>query len=242
MNHGNRNGGRTLLGDLVGISLDVVEPSIRTAQFFEPKGLRDRVGDSGHPDIYHRFAALEDGEKYGITIRLHEADKRFLCRVGIDGRNVVDGSRIPDYHDLGRSSAWTGDGYVLNVAQENGGTIEGWRESMDHVRRFVVTTEAGSYAAEQWHDLSAVGTIVIATFRERPAGITRSVGTGFGDRVESRVELTHFDGQPTAYEIIVIKYAPLEELRRLGVVVPEPPAENRIWPQGRDPKFCTFPH
>lgn len=226
----------------------LVTVSVNGNRFFHPLNHKDVPGDQYRSARYYRHMEATPGQKYGITVRLNTGhhNSRFAVGIAVDGRSVINGSRIGNA--IEQADTW-GPSYVFNVDNENGGTIQGWRESTDYVREFVFTDEKKSYAADMFGDLSAVGTIVLAVFREdlpktmiRLRGVnSRGIGTGVGDIVESSVKPTHFRPKSMAYEIFVIKYDTIEKLKSIGVWTP-PETENRFWPAKKQVAgpFCPF--
>ncbi len=244
------NGDCALTGELVEVSVNVNNQPFGT-RFFWPKDISDVQGHTTSADKYYRFMEAKMGATYGITIKLLDHTKRYLIGIAVDGRCVCSGKVVGN--NIERSNSWdSGGSYVFDVGSENGGTITGWRESQNHVREFVFTSPENSFAGK-WDDFSAIGTIAIAVFREdipEPAqydgsrsGGTRSIGTGYGNRVESRVGTTSFISKTVAYETFTINYQTTEVLKKLGVWTPEDlkAAPNRMWPATPPREFCNFP-
>ncbi|MDZ7612140.1 MAG: hypothetical protein U5L10_05235 [Candidatus Moranbacteria bacterium] len=242
---------QNLNGSLVNVS--VINPNSQEKfRFFEPTNIQDQRSDSPRrPDVYYRYLEATKGIPYGITIKLKDTTKQYSIGIAIDGRGVLEGKKIPDFiEDL---AAWTGESYIFNCGQENGGTLLGWRESQENVRQFFFSKPEKSLAGK-WEDYSAMGTIVIAVFRHRDDNDevippqpqftpgTRGLGTGFGQRVRQKVDYTHFEPKRIAYEIFVIKYEDRQTLQKLGIWKPETKeGENRFWPEEQKREFIEFP-
>lgn len=225
---------------------NLIKVSVDNRRFFQPLDIKDHQSISGFdPDRRYRYLEATPGEACTISVRLLDPNQRYMVGIAVDGRDVVDGKKIPD--DFHRADAWRG-AYIFNVGTENGGTIKGWRESNSHVREFVFVEQQRSYTAEMFNDFSAVGTIVLAVFREdisapisRGGMNSRGLGMGVGVRVESHVRDIHFVPRQTAYEIFVIKYATKAELQKIGVWTPHVTTKNRIWPNQGQKQYCHFP-
>ena len=227
--------GTVLHGDLVEVSIQINE-NPQAAYFFEPSGNIDIKGSTTRSSKYFRAFKAKEGDEYGITIRLKDRKRRYQVAIAIDGRNVIDGKKLTRNYD--HSSSW-GQAYIFSVdGDNNGGTVLGWRESMDTVRKFVFSKPENSLAATAWDDWSAMGTIVVVVFREeekdqshvltpRCGGLkarggcsagggkgarTRGLGTGAGGQIESRVETGKFKPKDLAYEIFVLRYMAQEDL------------------------------
>ena len=225
---------------------EITSSAEEAVRFFEPRQLHDKQGTRESPDTYFRYINLEKGEEYSIGIKNTSGSRMLFC-VGVDGRSVVNGARIPSLRDAASRKAWSdSNGYVISDEH----LIRGWRESLDVERQFIVTDALASYSAEVWDDSSAMGTICIAVFREdtsygsgmrgmRGGG---DLGTGYAARVASPVGTTVFNSKTCAYELLVLKYATAKTLKSLGIYVESPKTpedSNRIWPA--EQKFCKFP-
>lgn len=230
-----------ITGSLVDVSLEIGESS-DAGRFFLPRNIKDVAGSRSNPDIRYRYLEARAGQKYGVTVRLHDCSKRYQVSIAIDGRCILSGRKVPSVNSF---ITWPA-GYIFFCDSENGGTIRGWREDQDTVREFVFTSPEQSFAGK-WGDFSAMGTIVIAVFRESsepdlPKIATRGLGTGYGDRIESQVRTEEFHSKDIAYEIFVLNYQSKDNLQRLGVWEPETETRtnNRIWPGKQSKNFCQF--
>ena len=168
------------------------------------------------PDVYYRWCEAPIGATYGITIRLKDPTQRYSVGVAIDGRNVMDGQRVP-FERFHEDSSWDNT-FIINVVEENGGTIRGWRDhtGTEESETFVFTDTEHSVAANSGNP-EDIGTIAIAVFRERGASTevanSRSVGTGRGETRHDPLGLCDdFDSQSCAYEVFVLCYKGTEAL------------------------------
>lgn len=226
----------TLKGELVEISIEMDD---RTNSLFHPNEFSSYTpGSSRSSDWHYRYAEAVKGKSYGITIRLKDCTKKYAIAIAVDGIDVIDGEQIlavDNYNSWPRA-------YVFDCGKDNGGTIKGWRESQDHVREFVFTDAANSLAAK-WDDYSAMGTIVVSVFREnipeKVRGLSKGLGTGYGERLDSHVDETKFEAKEQAYEVFVIKYETKATLKKLGVWREEV-ADNRLWPK-KEKGYINFP-
>ncbi|MDP3778966.1 MAG: hypothetical protein Q8R30_02915 [bacterium] len=230
---------RTINGTLAEISIELSGGA--GARFFKPS-FADVRGDGNKPDTYYRFAEMQMGDTYGITINLRDKSQRVQVGIAVDGRHVISGQQVGSSIEL--LSTWeTSSNYVISQTGNSGPTrIRGWRENNDKVREFVVTTPARSLAGK-WHNLTQSGTIVVAVFRERTSepqitlrgSTSRGLGTGAGQQIESRVTRTTFNPQSVASEIFVIKYETQETLQKIGVNTPTRDKSAPYWP-GNTPR------
>lgn len=222
-------------GNLIRVSLQVNDKA-QAARFFAPTDIAS-AQKHGATTFHYFYVEAKESDNYGITIRLQDISKRYSVPTCVDGRDVIDGRKING--DVGSAHTW-GQAYILSNEGGNGGTIEGWREDENTVRRFVFTAPEKSLAGK-WDDYSAMGTIVVSVFEENPPpelglttrGATRGLGTGYGERVESRVTESEFQAKPIASEVFVIRYRTRKELKKLGVWKPEKAEEkdDRFWPK-----------
>lgn len=92
--------------------------------------------------------------RYAVTLA-NRSGERLGVVLTVDGLNVISGER-----DLGR-----GRMYVLDPWQSS--TVQGWRTSLNEVRRFTFVDERTSYAARSGKANEKMGWIEVAVFRER---------------------------------------------------------------------------
>ena len=219
----------------------------------------------------HPSAPLQSGTKFGRTyyggsigqrykiVVTNNTYGRIACVVTVDGRNVLD------------NKPGDPDGQAMIIGANQAYAFEGWRTGLDAVAAFRLVDVAQSYAAKTG-DASNVGIIGVAMFEEKRAehsylhsksldsfggGIMRSAapaarsmsprpasaGTGFGERVESRVTTTTFERSTTQpADELVIYYDTISNLIEQGIFAPlggpDPfPARKRT----AAPEFCTPP-
>jgi hypothetical protein len=102
------------------------------------------------------------GSRYAIRLA-NRSGQRLGVLVAVDGLNVVSGELAPDLSR--RPAGLAGRMYVLDAWDET--TIQGWRTSLDEVRRFTFVDERSSYALRSGKGNSKLGWIEVAVFRER---------------------------------------------------------------------------
>jgi len=114
-----------------------------TPLFFKP-GTNDR----------HYFQAFQ-GRNYSLVLR-NTTGQRIGVLIAVDGLNVVNGQRSTlDRHE---------SMYVLDPWEST--EIQGWRSSLNDVRRFVFVDEQHSYAERTGQANGDMGWIRIAAYRE----------------------------------------------------------------------------
>ncbi|MGE5125263.1 MAG: hypothetical protein ACM3PV_03155 [Betaproteobacteria bacterium] len=94
------------------------------------------------------------GCRYALTLE-NRSGERVAAVLTVDGLNVISGER-----DTGR-----GRMYVLDPWQRT--TVQGWRTSLEEVRRFRFVDEQASYAARSGKANRKMGWIELAVYRER---------------------------------------------------------------------------
>jgi hypothetical protein len=141
---------RPAVGSLVSVSVDV---DGREAPLYAA------------PDRSGRFY-LEALAHSGYALRLsNHTGERLGVVVTVDGLNAISGEREPGL-PAGRGPA--GRMYVLGPWDSV--TVQGWRTSLDEVRRFTFVDEKRSYAARSGKANGKMGWIELAVYREvRPA-------------------------------------------------------------------------
>ncbi len=97
------------------------------------------------------------GQRYSIEVT-NKSERRIGVVIAVDGRNIIDGKKS----DL----QWKERMYILGPYESN--TFEGWRTGMDRTNRFYFTEQSDSYAEKVFTDASAMGTIALAVYREKP--------------------------------------------------------------------------
>jgi hypothetical protein len=94
------------------------------------------------------------GCSYALTLE-NRSGERLAAVLTVDGLNVISGQR-----DTGR-----GRMYVLDPWRRV--TVQGWRSSLEEVRRFNFVDEQASYAARSGTANEKMGWIELAVYRER---------------------------------------------------------------------------
>lgn len=227
-------GSNRIDGELVSIQLTIDEQG--ATRMFEPQDVPTKVeGNHNTSTKYFRYAHLECGQEYDIEVRPHH-DFRYGVGVAIDGHYIWRQGTVPA--DVHFAETWERS---MNLVEMGDYTIRHFIEDGQSGRRFRVTDESRSLATKLWHDPSAVGTIVIAVFREdvsyrmkgdSAARGVKGLGTTAGTRERISVVGVPFTPRDLAYEIFVIRYASKPELKELHVWT-EPvlaPKPNRFWP------------
>lgn len=122
------------------------------------------------PDGSGRFyLEAHRGSRYAVTLE-NRSGERLGAVLAVDGLNVISGAREP-----GR-----GRMYVLDPWQR--ATIQGWRTSLEDVRRFRFVDEASSYAARSGKANEKMGWIELTVYRERRAVAQYAPGAPQTDR------------------------------------------------------------
>src|SRR5687767_5136095 len=138
------------------------------------------------PDRTGRFY-LEAVAHLGYALRLsNHTGERLGVVVAVDGLNAISGERDPRL-PAGRGPA--GRMYVLGPWDSV--TVQGWRTSLDEVRRFTFVDEKRSYAARSGKANAKMGWIELAVYREvRPvySGVAPIGRDRSGARPEERAE------------------------------------------------------
>ena len=106
------------------------------------------------------------GQRYSIQIT-NKSNRRIGIVIAVDGRNIIDGKKS----DLRRTERM----YIIGPYETN--TFEGWRTGMDRTNRFYFTEQPDSYAEKVFADASAMGTIALVVYREKPAEIAPHSGS-----------------------------------------------------------------
>lgn len=102
------------------------------------------------------YVEARPGARY--TLRLgNQTGERLAVLMTVDGLNVISGER-QDVLQRGRM-------YVLDPWET--AEIQGWRTSLDDVRRFTFVDERASYAARSGQANARMGWIELAVYRER---------------------------------------------------------------------------
>jgi hypothetical protein len=133
-----------------------------------------------------RYFEASRGRNYALAVR-NESGDRVGVLITVDGLNVVSGERS----SLGNQESM----YVLGPWEE--AEIQGWRTSLDEVRRFVFVDEERSYAERTGQGNGDLGWIRVLAFRE--VGVPRPcVGDDFGSRDARESSRADESGPPSA--------------------------------------------
>jgi hypothetical protein len=208
----------------------------------------------GGTRVIKRYLEATRGENYGIVVH-NRSDERVGVVIAVDGRNIITGDRS----ELGRRESL----YIVNAGAS--ARFDGWRTSRTEVHRFFFTGSGNSYSQRTFGDVSAMGLIAVAVYRERerpapPAGKLKQesapapsagrsaedaaslrakeqAGTGFGEGTYSPVILVEFDAERTADRRILVKYEWTDVLCRKGLISCGQP-KTRLWD---DARYAPFP-
>jgi len=96
------------------------------------------------------------GDRYSIQVT-NKTGSRIGVVIAVDGRNIISGKKS----DLKTNERM----YIIGPHGAN--TYEGWRTGMDRTNRFYFTDQSDSYAEKAFADVSAMGTIALAVYREK---------------------------------------------------------------------------
>ena len=119
------------------------------------------------------------GGRYALLLA-NRTGERVAVRITVDGLNVISGER--------QAVDRAGRMYVLGPWES--ARIQGWRTSLDDVRRFTFVDERASYAARSGQANARMGWIELAVYRERHR---------YGWRAPERPDVTAREGsEPSA--------------------------------------------
>lgn len=107
-------------------------------------------------DIKRAYLEAKDGKSYGIKVRNNSND-RIGVVIAVDGRNIISGKKS---HLKSNERM-----YILNPYQRS--TYKGWRSGKNRVNEFYFTDVPDSYADRTFGDISAMGVIAVAVFKEK---------------------------------------------------------------------------
>ncbi len=154
---------------LTGLFMVSVIPALAWAHVGQKNVVDVRiVSDSGsdfakykvHPrlrqGIHYFYVEAVKGDRYSIQVT-NKSGRRIGVAIAVDGRNIIDGKKS----DLKREERM----YVIGPYESN--TFEGWRTGVDRTNRFYFTEPSNSYAERVFGDVSAMGTIALAVYREK---------------------------------------------------------------------------
>lgn len=215
----------------------------KKSYFFKPSDREDILNS----DLFRmwRYTNLEIGQQWSLNLirRQGFGGSRLLVCVAVDGRHVNGGEMVKG--DLTSLTTWdqAGSCHIMNKDVLN---IYAWRgptkSDLSEAYKFKVTDFSQSVAGK-FGDEGGKGTIVFAVFSEKSIPIagskgaggygetrgagSRSIGTGLGDRVNTKVStVTDFVSEEKANTVIAIKYFQSSTLKKMGYTFP---SENRMW-------------
>ena len=132
------------------VDVQVLVEGRQSPLFFKSRGNQWWGGDDGR----YYFQAFQ-GRNY--SLRLHNnTSRRVGVLIAVDGLNVVNGERSQLAHNEPM--------YVLDPYETS--VINGWRTSLDQVRRFVFVDEQRSYAERTGQANGDMGWIRVLSFNE----------------------------------------------------------------------------
>lgn len=215
----------------------------------------DRSYFSGRTHVVKRYLVARRGAHYSIVIR-NPMSERIGVVIAVDGRNIISG----------RKSCLGSNEEMYVIDPYGSAKLSGWRTDDHTVHRFYFTNRADSYSAKTFGDISALGVIAVAVFREKDSPVllydesfrkitplpsagasaeTRSnkhksepAGTGFGTRRHSPVVKVSFEPETDAREKILVKYEWRDVLCRKGLLICREEEGNRLWDED---KYAPFP-
>jgi opacity protein-like surface antigen len=103
------------------------------------------------------YVEARRGGRYALRLA-NRTGERVAVQMTVDGINVISGDK--------QRADEQGRMYVLDPWES--ALIQGWRTSLDDVRRFTFVDEQASYAARSGKSNSRMGWIEMSVFRERP--------------------------------------------------------------------------
>jgi hypothetical protein len=197
--------------------------------------------------VIKSYLEAKKGENYGIVIR-NNTPERIGAVIAVDGRNIISGKKS----ELKHSETM----YIINGYDS--ARYDGWRTSQDQVHKFYFTEPDDSYSVKTFDDLSAMGVIAVAIYREKerqqplyeekksevaPAAPSsgsaarskgkmladESAGTGFGDAQYSPVVKVEFEPERAPARKILVKYEWRDVLCRKGLLRCGRDTGNRLW-------------
>jgi hypothetical protein len=139
------------VGNITWADGQLVDVQVRVAGSAAPLYLSPQ-GDS------RRYFQAYAGRNYSLVLRNNSAE-RVGVLISVDGLNVVSGSKS--------GLRGTEPMYVLGPYES--ATIDGWRTSLNDIRRFVFVDEARSYASRTGQANGDMGWIRVLAFREQQA-------------------------------------------------------------------------
>lgn len=172
------------------------------------------------------FVEGRDGSEYDLCIE-NMSNRRACVVLSVDGLSVMNGQTATQ-HD---------SGYIVEPHSTE--VIPGWRLNDASVAGFRFGTIDKAYALQMGKP-SNIGVIGAAVFFEKfqmpefvlysvfdrsteaPQtfrGISKSIGTEFGDQKEHAVKRVQFDREPTPVAELTVRYATAADLAKIGIDV-----------------------
>jgi len=146
-------------GSLVGVSVEVAG---QPATLYPASDGSGRYYVEARKDCQYLVRLTNrSGERLGVVLT-------------VDGLNVISGDR-----DQGR-----GRMYVLDPWRH--ATVQGWRTSLDEVRRFTFVDEEASYSARAGKANSKMGWIEVSVYREKRRWAGNQLGENSAERSDDR--------------------------------------------------------
>ena len=108
------------------------------------------------------YLEAREGAHYSVHVA-NRTPERIAVMLTVDGLNAISGERQGAPRLWGRSRP--GRMYVLNPWERT--TVNGWRTSLEDVRRFTFVDERASYAARSGKANAKMGWIEVTVYRER---------------------------------------------------------------------------
>jgi hypothetical protein len=178
------------------LGLAILPPSTALAHLHPRPGVGSLVSVSVEVDGREAplYAAPDGSGRYYLEALPHSSyalrlsnhtGERLAVVLAVDGLNAISGARDPAVPP-GRGPA--GRMYVLGPWDTV--TVQGWRTSLDEVRRFTFVDEKRSYAARSGQENGKMGWIELAVYRETRAraGVAPLIRDKSGAPSEGREE------------------------------------------------------
>jgi hypothetical protein len=130
------------------------------------------------------YLEAREGSRYAVRLQNRTAERVGVV-LTVDGLNAISGER----------QAGTGRMYVLDPWDS--AVVQGWRTSLDSVRRFTFVDERASYAVRSGKLNAKMGWIEAAVYRERRPFVRRRYDDRItsGPREEAPYGESHADGR-----------------------------------------------
>ncbi|MBA2564606.1 MAG: hypothetical protein H0V09_04195 [Gemmatimonadetes bacterium] len=108
------------------------------------------------------YLEAREGSEYAVTVA-NRSDERVGVAVVVDGLNAISGER------QNTSTLWrrAGPGRLYVLDPWGSVSVQGWRTSLEDVRRFTFVNERTSYAARSGKANARMGWIEVLVYREK---------------------------------------------------------------------------